>query len=310
MKQASLLGILASLFFAFTFVFNRQMNLGGGSFIWSASLRYIFMLPILFLILVINNQLYEVLKDIKDKKFLWILWSTVGFGFFYAPLTLAAEYGPSWLIAATWQLTIIAGILLSPISYSNMKTECGIKRVRNSIPKKALGISMLILLGVFLMQINESKSISGYKALIGVVFVIIGAISYPLGNRKMMEVCSLKLNTIQRVFGMTLCSMPFWIILSTIGIINNDIPKVSQIYQSIVVAIFSGIIATVLFFKATDMVKNNPKHLAAVESTQAGEVVFTLIGGVCLFNDKIPTTLGLIGLFIVVLGVILNSVIS
>ena len=40
-------GILGALFFAFTFIFNRSMNLSGGSWMWSASLRYLFSLPIL-----------------------------------------------------------------------------------------------------------------------------------------------------------------------------------------------------------------------------------------------------------------------
>ena len=45
MKKSVFLGLLASLFFAATFVLNRSMNLGGGYWLWSASLRYLFMLP-------------------------------------------------------------------------------------------------------------------------------------------------------------------------------------------------------------------------------------------------------------------------
>ena len=40
-------GILGALFFAFTFIFNRSMNLSGGSWMWSASLRYLFSMPML-----------------------------------------------------------------------------------------------------------------------------------------------------------------------------------------------------------------------------------------------------------------------
>ncbi|ABS22278.1 hypothetical protein Bcer98_2005 [Bacillus cytotoxicus NVH 391-98] len=35
-------------FFAFTFILNPAMDLQGGSWIWSASLRYYFMVPLLF----------------------------------------------------------------------------------------------------------------------------------------------------------------------------------------------------------------------------------------------------------------------
>ena len=50
MKKAMLYGLLASMFFALTFILNRSMNLGGGYWLWSASLRYLFMLPILWAI--------------------------------------------------------------------------------------------------------------------------------------------------------------------------------------------------------------------------------------------------------------------
>lgn len=35
-----LIGIIAALFFAFTFILNHSMELDGGSWLWSASLRY------------------------------------------------------------------------------------------------------------------------------------------------------------------------------------------------------------------------------------------------------------------------------
>lgn len=69
------------------------MNLSGGSWIWSASLRYFFMLPILFIIVSTKGQLAEVLEDIIKKPMNWIIWSTIGFGLFYAPLCLASVYG-------------------------------------------------------------------------------------------------------------------------------------------------------------------------------------------------------------------------
>lgn len=42
-----IIGILAALFFAVTFILNHAMELDGGSWLWSASLRYFFMLPFL-----------------------------------------------------------------------------------------------------------------------------------------------------------------------------------------------------------------------------------------------------------------------
>ena len=307
MKKAFMLGICSSFFFAFTFILNQQMHLSGGSWYWSSSLRYIFMLPMLLIIMISKRQLKEVIIDIRKKPLSWLLWSTIGFGFFYAPLSFASSYGASWLVAGTWQLTIVAGGLMSPLFFKIIKTEKGIVKIRNKIPKKSLLISLLILVGIALMYIEEATDISLLNTMLVIIPVIIAAFSYPLGNRKMMEICDSNINTIQRVFGMTLCSMPFWIIISLLGISNSGFPGKSQLIQSFIVAVFSGIIATILFFKATDIVKDNSHNIAIIESTQAGEVVFTLLGGILIFHDTVPTTLSLIGLIIVVLGMILNS---
>ena len=93
------------------------MNTSGGSWIWSASLRYIFMLPILFIIVFSRKEIKPVLKSIKKNLLHWFVWSTVGFGLFYAPLSFASMYGASWMVASTWQITIIAGALMSPLFF-------------------------------------------------------------------------------------------------------------------------------------------------------------------------------------------------
>ncbi len=307
MKKSIILGIMASFFFAFTFVLNRQMDIQGGNWIWSSSLRYIFTLPILLVIMIVKSQLFAVLKDIAKKPVQWIVWSTVGFGLFYAPLSFASAYGSSWLIAGTWQITIIAGALLSPFFYKTIKNQNGLFKIRNTIPKKVLGISLIILFGIFLMQFQHLKEISSIKSLIGIIPVVIAAFAYPLGNRKMIELCENKFTTFQRVFGMTLCSMILWTILSVFGLVSVGMPGKGQVLQSFVVAVCSGIIATVLFFKATDMVSSDVRKLAIVESTQSGEVIFTLLGGVFVFKDKLPTSVDLFGILFVVVGMMLNS---
>ncbi|MYT11505.1 hypothetical protein GTY76_03520 [Streptomyces sp. SID4951] len=43
----------------------------------------------------------------------WLLWSTVGFGLFYAPLTWAGQAGAGRLAASTWRLVIVAAPALS-----------------------------------------------------------------------------------------------------------------------------------------------------------------------------------------------------
>lgn len=310
MKKAFSLGLLAAFFFSFTFILNSQMNISGGSWIWSASLRYLFMFPILFIIVALKKEVKPVFLAIKNDPSSWFLWSTIGFGLFYAPLSFASIYGASWMVASTWQITIIAGALLSPLFFTVTKGRNYIAHKRNSIPKKALYFSIIILIGVFLIQLQQATTISISQVLLGIIPVIIAAFAYPLGNRKMMEVCNNELNTFQRVFGMTLCSLPFWIFLSIFGITTVGLPSDSQVLQSFLVALFSGVIATTLFFKATEIVKGNPHQLAVIEATQSGEVIFTLLGEILILKTTFPTFIGYIGVILVIVGMILNSLFS
>ena len=58
------------------------------------------------------------------------------------------------------------------------------------------------------------------------------------------------------------------------------------------------------------MVKGDTHKLAVVESTQVGELIFTLLGGVLVFHDTIPTTLGIVGIILVAIGMMVNSFIQ
>ena len=78
MKRAMLYGLLASMFFALTFLLNRSMNLGGGYWLWSASLRYLFMLPMLWLLLGRKGAVRPILRQIRSHPVPWLVWSTVG----------------------------------------------------------------------------------------------------------------------------------------------------------------------------------------------------------------------------------------
>lgn len=296
MKKALILAIAGSFFFAFTFVLNRNMNLSGGSWVWSASLRYLITFPIMAVLVWRKHGFSKIHNDIKKNIRFWLLWSTVGFGLFYAPLSFASDHGASWLIAASWQVTIVMGILMAPLFHK-------------SVPIKNLAASGVILIGVFLLQAQSIVDFKWNTSLFTLIPILVAAISYPLGNRKVMSVCS-NLSTIERTYAMTLCSLPFWALLSTFGILNLGAPSLSQSFQALAVAVFSGVIATLLFFKATDLVKSNQKKLAVIESTQAGEVIFTLIGGTLLLGDALPDFWGAIGILLIILGMICNSLLS
>ena len=294
MKKAMLYSLLASMFFALTLILNRSMNLGGGYWLWSASLRYLFMLPMLWLLLRRQKAAAAVVKQIRCRPVVWLLWSTVGFGLFYAPLSMASCYGESWFVAATWQITIVAGVLLTPLFGSR-------------IPVKNLLFSAVILAGIFMLQLPHLESMESSGSLKALALILIAGVCYPLGNRKMMAHCPAGFSTTQRVFGMTLCSMPFWLLCSVYALFTHGLPSFGQVVQSVSVALFSGVVATLLFFEATNLVRHNPKQLAVIEATQAGEVLFTLLGGILFLHDSLPTKAGFLGIGIVVLGMLLNS---
>ncbi|PLT29616.1 DMT family transporter [Peribacillus deserti] len=302
-----ILGVCAAFFFASTFVLNRSMELSGGSWLWSASLRYIFMIPFLALIVMVQKGLRPLLKIMKEKPGSWLLWGFVGFGLFYAPLCFAAVYSPGWLIAGTWQTTIISGSLLVPFFYETKMTPGGPVKVRGRLPLRGLSMSLIILLGIILMQAENAGNLTLNEMLAGFIPVLIASFAYPLGNRKMMEICGDRINTFQRVLGMTLASLPFWILLSVIGFTTAGPPSKEQTLQSLLVAIFSGVIATVLFFKATDLVRNDIPKMASVEATQSVSVLFALLGEVIFLSADIPHPLSWIGAFTVMLGMILHS---
>ncbi|WP_270090256.1 DMT family transporter [Sphingobacterium sp. SYP-B4668] len=293
-----LLGVISALFFATTFVLNRTMSLGGGHWIWSAALRFLWMLPMLWVLVAARKGIAPLLHEIKKNLSAWLIWSTVGFGIFYSTLTFGAKFGPSWLVASTFETTIIFGMLLAPLLSP---------RVTSKIAGASLLFSALIILGIALMQISHAQFASWTEVLTGTIPVLIAAVAYPLGNRKMMLIIDGKLDAYQRTLGMTICSLPFWIFLGIIAFVQDGIPSSGQLTQTFVVALSSGVIATVLFFTATDRVRNDPHKLAAVEATQSMEVIFALLGEVLILKSDFPDSYSILGMALVILGMLLHS---
>lgn len=308
--RAIILGVCSAFFFAFTFVLNRAMEVGGGSWIWSASLRYFFMVPLLLGIVAFRRNLRPLFQEMRKDPGKWLLWSFVGFGLFYAPICFAAAYGPGWLIAGTWQITIISGSLLAPLFYETFHTEKGMIKTRGKIPYRGLLMSLIILIGVAVMQWVHASQISFKETLLCVLPIMIASFAYPLGNRKMMDLCSGRLDAYQRVLGMTIASLPFWLILSVFGVVSSGMPSTEQVYQSGLVALFSGVFATVLFFAATDLVKGDMQKLGAVEATQSLEVLFAVAGEVILLSSPLPSGISFAGMGLVITGMVLHSYVS
>ncbi|MBP3946033.1 multidrug resistance efflux transporter family protein [Psychrobacter sp. K31L] len=109
-------------------------------------------------------------------------------------------------------------------------------------------------------------------------------------------------NAFNKVWLMTLGSLPFWMFLGII--VRPDQPQVSQIFNTLLVALLAGVAATTIFLYAREQAVTS-SEVAGVDSTQASEVIFALIGGILLLNNEIPSTLGLVGIGLIMLGLVL-----
>jgi drug/metabolite transporter (DMT)-like permease len=301
---ALLIGLGSALFFTMTYVLNRSMAAAGGHWAWSAALRYLIMLPLLFVLVALRGGWPSLWAELRRHPREWLLWSGVGFGVFYSFLALSADYGPSWLIAGSFQLTVLAGPLLSPFIYTD---------ARRRIPGKAVAVGSLILVGVLILQLGHFQLAMPASAWLALAFVVLSASAYPLGNRKLMlhlEREGVSLDASQRVLGMTVGSLPVWLCVAAYGYLRAGWPAPTQVLQSAGVAVSSGVIATTLFFRATDMTANNPVGLAAVEATQSTELLFALVLGVLFLGEEWPSPFSLAGAALIVVGMVLYSRIS
>ncbi len=113
---------------------------------------------------------------------------------------------------------------------------------------------------------------------------------------------SLLQNAFNKVWLMTLGSFPFWLILGTF--IQPEPPATTQLFNTLLVALLAGVAATSIFFYAREQAVTS-SEVAGVDSTQASEVIFALIGGILLLDNAIPSAMGLVGIGLIILGLIL-----
>jgi drug/metabolite transporter (DMT)-like permease len=299
-----LLGLLSAAFFSATFILNRSMSLSGGHWVWSSSLRFFYMF-FLLIILITTNRGMDYLRDvikifIKNSRF-WLIAGSIGFGIFYSLLCYAADHAPGWVVAGTWQITVIA----TPIVLLFFKEK---------VPRYGVFFSFLIFMGILLIQFyNKESELALKHILYGVVPVVIAAFAYPTGNQLLNFAKHGNHSLIPHIDSpllkdaptcvllMTMGSIPFWILL--LVVIGPPMPLKGQLINTGIVAVSSGIIATSLFYKARNASKS-PYIISAVDATQSGEVIFSLIGEILLLNGALPNLPGGIGIIIIVVGIV------
>ena len=109
-------------------------------------------------------------------------------------------------------------------------------------------------------------------------------------------------NAFNKVWLMTLGSLPFWLVLGFI--VHPDLPDTKQVFNTLLVALLAGVAATSIFLYAREKAETS-SEVAGVDATQASEVIFALIGGMLLLNNTLPSAMGLIGIALIIIGLIL-----
>ena len=292
------IALASALFFTSTYVLNRAMANAGGHWAWSAALRYLLTLPMLAIVLHFRGGFAPVGRALRAHPLIWLAWSGIGFAAFCVSLTWAAAFAPAWLVAGTFQVTVIAGMLLAPLLYRDQRAR---------LPRMALLLGVVIVVGVVLMQVGHFEGRFDRDAWLALGAVVLAAFLYPLGNRAILlhlEHTGERLDATERVFGMTLASQPFWLVVATYAATVAGPPAVAQVVLAGGVALFTGTIATILFFHATAMVQDDPAALGAVEAMQSAELLFSTALGVAFLGEHVPSGFAALGALLVVVGII------
>lgn len=182
MVRLIVITLIASAFFSSTYILNELMSNVGGHWFWSASLRYLFTLLILTLVIAAQHgmrRIGELWRLFTDHWIFWILTGSIGFGVFYAGLCYAADHVSGWVVAATFMFTVVASLLV-------------LMAFGHRFHKKLIAYAALLLLGVILVNLSEALSAPAgmiidiplsYVVLYGALPCLIASFSYPIGSQ-------------------------------------------------------------------------------------------------------------------------------
>ncbi len=301
------LGILAAFFFSSTFVLNRAMSLSGGHWVWSASLRYLWMIVFLSAGLLVAGRgrlLLDALRLLRRHWLFWLIAGSTGFGVFYAGISFAASYAPSWVVATTWQFTVLASPFVL-LLYGRR------------VPWRGVAFTLLIFLGIVLVSLGQAQATPWQYVVLGALPVLVSAVANPLGlqlvweagagqrlpGRRIPHIVDPALkNPFTRVLLLSIGSVPFWLLV--IFVTQPPPPGADQWINTALVALSSGVVATSLFLAARHQA-HNAYELAAVDATQSAEVLFSVAGEVLILGGALPGPLGWAGIALTVLGLVL-----
>ncbi|SJM72790.1 multidrug resistance efflux transporter family protein [Psychrobacter piechaudii] len=182
MVRLILITLIASAFFSSTYILNELMSNSGGHWFWSSSLRYLFMLIILTVMIGLQHgplRLQQLWVIFKDHWVFWTLTGSIGFGVFYAGLCYAADHVSGWVVAATFMFTVVASLFV-------------LMAFGHKFEKKLILYALLVLIGVILVNVSEALSMPTGAIMdiplttvlvYGALPCIIASFSYPIGSQ-------------------------------------------------------------------------------------------------------------------------------
>lgn len=322
-------GLLAALFFSSTFVLNELMSVSGGHWFWSASLRYVFMWLILSAIILVQQGFssFKMLCQLFAQHWRFgCVAGGIGFGLFYAPLCFGADHAAGWLIASTFEFTVVATLFV--LAFFGQRFS-----------KQITMYSLMVFFGVVLSNVGEALSHHQNQQsafdmlLLGVFPALMAGFCFPIGNQLIWQShqgfdktqgylntlsthsnkgkllaniphisSDLLNNSFNKVWFFTTGSLPFRLVLGIV--VHPHFPSFSQTFNTFLVALCAGVLGTSVFLFARSQ-SHHSHELAAVDATQGAEVIFALVDGMVLLHTPMPSVISLAGIVMVIIGLIL-----
>lgn len=321
MLHIMLFGLLGAAFFSTSFVLYELMSVQGGHWFWSASLRCVFMWLLLSLVILFKVNGVATLTKLfalfwQYAKF-WCLTGSIGLGT-YGLLAFGADYAPAWVITSTFLFTVVASLFV--LVFFGQRFN-----------KQTIACVLIVFVGILLANLGEGAvrtDIDVVKlVLFGALPAFLAAFCFPIGNQLIWQagqkrthhtparswrlrlldslpyVPTDQLNSpLHKVWLLSLGSLPLWLVLGLI--IYPAPPSQSQIGMAFLVALLAGVIGTSIFLYARSKAQN-ASEVAIVDTTQASEIIFSLLGGMILLGTPFPSMISSLGIMMIIAGLIL-----
>lgn len=320
MLRMMFFGLLGSAFFSSSFVLYELMSVQGGHWFWSASLRCLFMWLLLSVVIVAKSLSFKELIGLGALfwryVYFWCVAGGIGFGT-YGLLAFGANYAPAWVITSTFLFTVVASLFV--LAFFG-------QRFRG----KTIVCVLIVFVGILLANLGEGMTKPSTDiwqlVLFGALPAFVAAFCFPIGNqliwqagqnRSTTSATSLRLkllnalpyvpadklsSPLHKVWLLSLGSLPLWLVLGVL--VRPPATSVSQVGMAFLVALLAGVVGTSVFLYARSQAKT-ASEIAVVDTTQASEIIFSLLGGMLLLGTPLPSLPSAVGIGLIILGLIL-----